>query len=56
MSAVMGPASGNRGSGGLIPTDALATAASVKPSRIPGGSWLVVDQDNRIAKRIEKGL
>jgi len=46
----MGPASRGRvrGSGGLVPAEALTTAASVEPDGEPGAAWLIV-QNDRVA-------
>jgi hypothetical protein len=50
----MGPASRVRGIGGLVTTEALATATPIKPHGEPGGGGAIV-QNNRVAQSIGEG-
>ena len=54
VNAKMCPASSIRGSGGLIPAEALSAAGRVQPHGEPGPGWLVV-QSNRVAFGTGKG-
>src|SRR5215208_5645 len=54
MNAEMGPASGVRGIGGLVATEALTAASPVQPHGKPGGDSPIV-QNNRVAKSIGEG-
>ena len=54
VNAEMGPAIRVRGSGGLVPTQALTTAAGVEPDCEPGSGWAVIE-NNGVAERIREG-
>src|SRR5882757_1661566 len=51
---VMGPASGDPGSGRLVSAQALTAAGSVQPDRVPSVGW-PVEQNNGVAHGIGEG-